>query len=475
MQNLNIRVRFAPSPTGYLHIGGARTALFNYLYAKHEHGEFVLRIEDTDTVRSDKEMTDQILRSLKWLGIEWDGEPVMQSQNSRQHKSVCMELLKKDYAYPCFCTQEELAERRKQSGSYMYDKKCRGLSERERKTRMDRGDPYVLRFRVEEGETEFIDHVRGKVSVSNSEIDDFIILRSDSTPVYQIAVVVDDHNMGITHVIRGDDHLSNTPKQILIYKAMEWNIPEFAHIPMILGPDKKRLSKRHGAASVEEYREKGILHSALVNYLALLGWSPGDDREIMSKDQLIESFSIDRVSQNPAVFDEAKLMWFNGKYIRDMDSAELVLNVKSVLEKNNLATEENDEYIFRFVEIMKERVKDFEDFVESGYYFFIDPEEYEEKAVKKHWTKPGVKERLRKVLLSIRNIDDWNQGTIEEEIRSLAQEEDVGAGKYIHPVRLALTGKGQSPGLFEVIELLGKETTIKRLERALNHLDTEVQ
>jgi len=466
-----IRVRFAPSPTGYLHIGGARTALFNYLFARHHKGTFLLRIEDTDTARSRKEMTDQIMSSLKWLNIIWDGDPVMQSENTEQHRQVCFELFEKGVAYPCFCTPEELDQRRKETGSYMYDGKCRNIPLIEQKARMESGEPYVLRFRVEEGETGFTDRVRGDVKINNKEIDDFVILRSDGTPVYQIAVVVDDHEMGISHVIRGDDHLSNTPKQILIYKAMGWDIPEFAHIPMILGPDKKRLSKRHGATSVEEYRDAGILGEALVNYLALLGWSPGDDREKLSIDELVELFSLERVSKNPAVFDEAKLQWLNGKYIRDMDTKELVSNVKPLLEKDGLLGDKSDEFVFRFTELMKERAKNFKDFAESGSYFFIDPESYEDKAVKKYWIKQGVKSRLQKVLISMKNIEDWNERGIEEAIRGLAQQEDVGAGKYIHPVRLALTGRGQSPGLFELMELLGKDIVLKRLDRALNYLD----
>jgi len=465
-----IRVRFAPSPTGYLHIGGARTALFNYLFAKHFQGHFVLRIEDTDTARSSNEMTEQILRSLKWLGIVWHGEPVIQSQNTGRHKSVCRELLDRGLSYPCFCTQEELAQRRNKSGSYMYDGKCRNLSKSEQKSRMEAGEPYVLRFKVEEGVTEFYDHVRGQVKVNNTEIDDFVILRSDGTPVYQIAVVVDDHDMGITHVIRGDDHLSNTPKQILIYKAMGWDIPEFAHIPMILGPDKKRLSKRHGAASVEEYRDMGVLAPALVNYLALLGWSPGDNREIMSLDEMTEAFSIDKVSKNPAVFDKAKLLWFNGKYIRNTDSEELYRTIKPYLDKKGYALAEDKDYVIKVVNLVKERANTYIEIVDLSEYFFADPEDYEEKAVKKHWLKPSVYQRIEKVYNSITAIKVWNEEAVEQLIRGLAEEEGVGAGKYIHPVRLALTGRGQSPGLFEVMVLLGKDVVERRLGTAMEIL-----
>jgi len=305
------RVRFAPSPTGALHVGGARTALFNFLYARHHQGRFLLRIEDTDVSRSQQELTEQILRSLRWLGLNWDGEPVHQSTRRENHLEACRSLLESGHAYPCFCDAGMLQRKREESlkktGEYKYDGTCRSIPLDDANQRMESGVPHTLRFKVPDGATTFDDAVRGTVTVDHAEIDDFILLRSDGTPVYQVAVVVDDHDMGITHVIRGDDHLSNTPKQILVYQALEWNLPVFAHVPMILGPDKKRLSKRHGATSVEEYQKNGYLSDALVNFLALLGWSPGDDREMMSLDEMIEAFSLDRISKTPSVFDETKL------------------------------------------------------------------------------------------------------------------------------------------------------------------------
>jgi len=466
---MNIRVRFAPSPTGYLHIGGARTALFNYLFAKNRKGSFLLRIEDTDTARSSREMTQQILRSLEWLGIAWDEDPVMQSANTDRHKQVCGGLYEKGCCYPCFCTKEELEQRRKESGSYRYDGTCRDLTAREQKQRMESGQPYILRFKVEPGETVFDDMVRGTVRVDNSEIDDFVILRSDSTPVYQIAVVVDDHDMGITHVVRGDDHISNTPKQILLYRAMGWDVPVFAHIPMILGPDKKRLSKRHGAASVEEYKDMGIMPEALVNYLALLGWSAGDDRELFSMEELARVFSIERIVKNPAVFDETRLMWFNGNYMRETPDEALLPLVRETLTGPQ---DVSDKYMLGVIALMKPRAATYKDIAVSGACFFKDPESYEEKAVKKHWKKEGVSGRLEAIVSEAQNTDVWDEASIESMIRGLAEKEGVGAGKYIHPVRLALAGCGQSPGLFEMMELLGKETVLRRISRAQEYVDS---
>lgn len=472
----SVRVRFAPSPTGYLHIGGARTALFNTLFARHNVGKFLLRIEDTDVSRSDGEMTEAILRSLRWLGLVWDEEPVYQSTRLERYRAVCKELVRKGSAYPCFCTPEELAEKRGETKEeYKYDRKCVGLSEKEVREKRDLGVPRTIRFFVPEGETTFDDAVRGRVTVQNKEIDDFIILRSDESPVYQVAVVVDDHDMGITHVIRGDDHLSNTPKQILIYRAVGWEVPEFAHVPMILGSDKKRLSKRHGAASVEEYREAGFLPQTVVNFLALLGWSPGDDREIMSLEEMVESFTLDRISKNPAVFDETKLTWMNDQYLTRMTDEELLEPVVAVLQEKGLVDEdfvrENGQYLLGFIGMMKGRMKKLTDFADLGRYFFVDPEEYEEDTVRKHWKKEGVLQKLQKLTGRLESMAKWTEEELERVLRGLAEEEGIGAGKIIHPTRLALTGFGVSPGLFELMALLGKKRVIRRLRTAVDYLE----
>ena len=471
-----VRVRFAPSPTGYLHIGGARTALFNYLFARHHQGMFLLRIEDTDVVRSDPKMVEQILTSLTWIGLDWDEDPLYQSTRIDAHREACNHLLENGLAYSCFCTPEILEKKRAAAGrEYRYDRTCLELSVDEVRHRMASGVPRAVRFRVPEGETVFEDVIRGRVSVRNSEIDDFIILRSDGSPVYQMSVVVDDHDMGITHVIRGDDHLSNTPKQILIYRAMGWPIPGFAHVPMILGSDKKRLSKRHGATSVEEYRSSGILPAAFMNYLALLGWSPGDDIEIMSVVEMIDRFRLDRVSKNPAVFDEAKLAWMNDRYLTQTDNESLIpFVVPGWIEAGFLSVEEADrkrDYCLAVIGLLKERSKRAGDFIEQGEPFFREPDRYEEKAVKKHWSKERVTERLRTITDRLARLEAWNTEALEQTIRTYADEEGVGGGKIIHPIRLALTGRGVSPGLFEVMVVLGRETVLRRLERAVAILE----
>jgi len=470
----SIRVRFAPSPTGFLHIGGARTALFNFLFARRHHGQFLLRIEDTDQARSDSQLIEIIFQNLKWLGLKWDEEPVYQSQHFEKYRYVCAELLKKNNVYPCFCSQDVLREKReealKMTGEYRYDRTCLQISVGEAKERMERGDPFVLRFHVPEGETQFEDGVRGKVTVNHQELDDFVIQRSDGSPVYQVAVVVDDHDMAISHVVRGDDHLSNTPKQILIYKAMDWPVPQFAHVPLILGSDKKRLSKRHGATSVTEYERGGILPEALVNFLGLLGWSPGDNREILSLQEMIDSFSIERISKNPAVFDEMKLTWMNAQYIHARTDLELTKCLLPSIIQVGWIQETDMElqlpYIQKCVGLFKERMKTLTDFIDTCAYFFCDPPVYEEKAVQKHWMKEGVLHRMELILEALQTLQDWNTEELEKIVRDLAEEEGVGAGKYIHPVRLALTGSGISPGLFEVMEILGREVVLKRLSKA---------
>jgi len=473
-----IRVRFAPSPTGWLHVGGARTALFNYLFARHNNGKFLLRIEDTDRERSKIEMTEAILRDLAWLGLEFDEEVVYQAAGKEKQVALCEQLVSENKAYRCFCSPETLLKKRETNSSnqkFLYDGTCRCLSEAEVETKLTRNIPYTIRFKTPVGNTEWTDLVRGVVSFDNAEVDDFIILRSDGSPVYQIAVVSDDHDMEITHVIRGDDHLSNTPKQILLFKALGWDAPQFAHISMILGPDKKRLSKRHGAASVGEYEESGYLPAAMNNFLALLGWSPGEDREIMTLSSLIELFSLDRISGNPAVFDEDKLNWMNSKYIQEMSDEDLLAAVSSRIISSGLATEallEREHAVFlQIAGLLKPRIKCLNDFSSQAAFFLTPPAAYEETAVKKHWLKEGVKKRLQSSRMALNLLQSWTEENIEKVIRGTAVKEEVGAGKIIHPVRLALTGSGSSPGLFEIMAILGKETVISRLDTALIYLE----
>ncbi|MFO7889804.1 MAG: glutamate--tRNA ligase [bacterium] len=474
-----VKVRFAPSPTGYLHIGSARTAIFNYLFAKHHHGNFLIRIEDTDKVRSDPKLIAAILRNLEWLGLKWDDEPIYQSQRIDSHTHICEKLLKKHNAYYCFCDPEELKEKKdralKKNGEYKYDRTCLQLSEKDIKEKLRKGESYAIRFYIPEGEIEFYDLVRGKIHIQNQQLDDFIIQRRDGTPVYQVAVVADDHDMEITHVIRGDDHISNTPKQILLYQALGWKVPEFAHIPLMLGPDKKRLSKRHGAVSLDEYQKEGYLPNALFNFLSLQGWSPKDNREILSEKELIHLFDLKDISGNAAVFNEEKLIWMNKQYISQMDINSLFKTVeddlKGKLNVNESFIENKRSYILECLKLMQLRMEKTVEFSSKGIYFFKDPDEYKEKAIKKYLKKEGVKSRLKLLEDRLKECSDWSEETLEKLVRGLAAELDIGAGKIIHPLRVALTGCSASPGIFELMRVLGQDTVLRRVHTCVEYLE----
>lgn len=476
--NNEIRVRFAPSPTGPLHIGGVRTAIFNYLFAKKYNGKFLLRIEDTDLIRSKEEYTRMIFDHLLWLGLEWNEEEVFQSKNLNNHIDNVHKLIKGKKAYYCYCSPEKLENLRTESDKkgfpFKYPRTCLNLS-KEQKMDFDlKNIPKVVRFLIPEGETEHNDLIHGNIKVNNSEIDDFILLRANNTPTYHIAVVSDDRNMKITHIIRGDDHLSNTPKQILLYKALGFKIPEFGHLPLIFGINKKKLSKRFGAVSLKEYIDMGILSDALYNFLALLGWSPGNDREFFSKSELIENFSLDGISKSNAVFDIKKLEWMNGKYISSKTSDELLPHVLPFFIKNKIIDEKNSSeknpYLLKVIETLKSRVKTLNEFAEFGYYFLKDPSHYDESAEDKYW-KEDAKSRLMELFDEFEKLDNFDVNSIEKSLRQLASSKNLNAGKYIHPARLALTGFGVSPGLFEVMELLGKETVLRRLQTAIKYLE----
>ncbi len=477
-----ISVRFAPSPTGYLHIGGARTAIFNWLFAKKHGGKFFLRIEDTDVQRSGEEMTRAILESLTWLGLDWHGEPVYQSQRFHIYQDFANRLLREGKAYRCFCSPEEINAARERAKAekqtFKYDGRCRKLSPSEIESNLATNKPFAIRFTVQpSGVTSFKDEVREEVSFDNEGIDDFVILRSDGWPTYHLAVVIDDHEMGITHVIRGEDHISNTPKQVLLYSAFGWPLPVFAHVPLILGPDKSRLSKRHGATAVGEYETKGFLPEALFNFLALLGWSPGDDREILSKAELIELFALAGISKSGAVFDEKKLEWMNGQYL-SMASAERLepLVEKAFICAGALTAAElkNDrEYLRRVIDLLKPKVKLILDFVGFGTYFFRDPEQYDKAARLKHWKEPQTAARLEKLAARLAELKEFSQQATEEAVRRLAEELNVTAAKLIHPTRLALTGFGVGAGLFETMALLGKDRVIARLQKAVKILKAD--
>ncbi|HHY80471.1 MAG TPA: glutamate--tRNA ligase, partial [Thermoanaerobacter sp.] len=380
-----VRVRFAPSPTGSLHIGGARTALFNWLFARHNGGKFILRVDDTDLQRSTEESMKGILEGLRWLGIDWDEGPIYQSQRIEEYRKFANKLLEEGKAYYCFCTKEELEEMRKQAEKEgrppMYTGKCRNLTKEQIEEHLRQGRKPVIRLKVpQQGKTVVHDVIRGDVEFDNSTFDDFIIMKSDNMPTYNFATVVDDYQMGITHVIRAEELLSNTPKQILIYEALGVEIPQFAHVSMVLAPDRSKLSKRHGATSVQEFRDQGYLPEAIVNYITLLGWMPKDGEEIFDVSKSIKEFTLERVSKNPAVYDVQKLTWINGHYIRNYDLDKLTEAVIPFLKAKNLIREDFDyDYIKKIVSAVREREKTLVDIADAMSYYFTEVNEYEEK------------------------------------------------------------------------------------------------
>ena len=469
-----VRVRFAPSPTGHLHVGGARTALFNYLFAKNHDGKFLLRIEDTDRERSEESFVTEINQSLQWLGLNWDEDPIYQSERMEIYLNTATELISTNNAYHCFCEPAELDEKRKTAQQnkkqYKYDQKCRNLEKAEVENRLKNGDKSAVRFAVpNEGETVVHDLVYGDVQFNNNEIDDFIIVRRNGTPTYQLAVVADDKDMKISHVIRGDDHLSNTPKQLLIFKALAVKPPLYAHLPLIMGQDGKRLSKRHGAVSVKEFQNEGIFPEALLNHLALLGWSPKDDTEFMAIDELIRRFKIKDVSKRSAIFDYKKLIWLNGQHLSSK-SVEELLPIVSTDWGITPDTELDDVYLKKVLELVKARAKTREELINFGKYFFEDPDSYDEKGRNKHWNDNSVNSNVRQLVKKLEELNSFREEKIEEVLRSTAETLGIKAAELIHPVRLALTGFSVSPSLFEIMELLGKELSVRRIKSALNKL-----
>ena len=458
-------------------MGGARTALFNYLFARHHGGKFLLRIEDTDRERSSDEMTSRILDAMAWLGLEVDEPPVHQADGLERHRAHVAGLLEAGLAYRCFASPEELEEMRAEARRYIRPfryRKSEAYSADDAERRAAAGEPHAVFFEVPDDEIAFDDVVHGPTTVPGGSVDDFVILRSDGTPVYNMAVVSDDVNMGITHVIRGDDHLSNTPKQILIYRGLGAELPAFAHVPMILGPDGKRLSKRHGAASVEAYRDEGILPQALVNFLALLGWSPGDDRELMTLDELTEAFTLDRILKKAGVFDPKKLEWLNGKYLDQAGPGELVpLVVEALDDQGREIVDSDPERFAEVVNLQKTRSRTIPAIAETSLRYFVQPVAYDEKAVGKHWLKDP--EAAREILEAERAIlahaEPYEPENLERELRALAESREVGFGKIIAPLRVALLGVQDSPGIFDVLRLLGQERAVARIDEALAELE----
>jgi glutamyl-tRNA synthetase len=462
-KNKDIRVRFAPSPTGNLHIGGARTALFNFLFAKNKKGKFILRIEDTDILRSKKEYENNILESLKWLKIEWD-EFYRQSERMEIYKEYVKKLLDSGHAYKCFCTKEELDEKRKLCTSkkiaYKYDGKCRNLKEDEIKKLESTGKPFVVRFKIPEGNVEINDLIRGKIVFNNSELDDIVLQRTDKILTYNFCVVIDDALMGITHVIRGEDHISNTPKQVLLYQALGFELPQFAHIPLILGINRERLSKREGAVAVIDYKNQGYLSEAVINFLALLGASYEKDKEIFSLEELIQKFDLLKINKSPAVFDINKLNYLNGYYIRQKKDEELVELIKPLLKEFNLNCEE--EKLKQIVKLEKERLKKLSD-IANEKYFFTDEISYDKDAVQKYSKDKNIINLLKEYTRELEKIENFNSLYLENFTKDFLAKKNLKLKDLVHPVRLALTGKLVSAGLFELMEVLGKDICLRRL------------
>ncbi len=421
------KVRFAPSPTGFLHIGGARTALFNWLFARHLGGIFVLRIEDTDQARSEDRFRDEILESLTWLGLNWDEGPLYQSHRFDLYREYAEKL-----------TQQGLAQKRE--GAVV--------------------------FKIPEQTVRIHDVVYGDLEFDNSLLGELVILKSDQTPTYNFSCVIDDALMGITHIIRGDDHISNTPKQVALYQALGFELPIFAHVPMILGSDGKRLSKRHGATAVTQYREAGFLAEAIVNFLSLLGWSPGEDREMMGIQELIDLFSLERVNKKAAIFDMDKFTWMNTQYIKNLDLNRFKKEVEPFLKTAGFLNTNHD-IPSSLIDLFKDRIKTLSDFPKETSYFFVEKLERDAQAVEKFLIPEEKKELLKKLKEKLTELSSFDIQTLEAEIRLLAQALGVKAGDLIHPARVALTGKTVSPGIFEVMNILGKEKVLKRLEEAI--------
>jgi glutamyl-tRNA synthetase len=479
------RVRFAPSPTGHLHVGGARTALFNWLYARRHGGAFVLRIEDTDVERSSDDMVGGILDGLRWLGLDWDEGPgvggphgpYFQSARLDRYRAAAARLVELGRAYYCYCTAERLRAERVRADArgegWKYDRACLALAPDRIRAFEREGAPRAVRFKVPDGGTAFDDAVHGRIAFDGSNIEDFVILRSDSHPTYHLSVTVDDVEMAITHVIRGDDHISNTPKHVLLYEALGAPVPRFAHVPLIMGGDRKRLSKRHGATSVAEYRRQGYLPAAVVNFLALLGWSPGDDRELMSVDELIASFTLEGISGGNAVFDTGKLDWMNGQYIARMPGEALGNAVRPFLSAAGLADDGlvRDRVSFhRLLEMLRPRAKRLTDFVDQAKPLVTEPVEYEDEAATRHLSSPDLDGHVTALVAELGSLASWDGAGIEAAVRRTADARGIKAGPLIHATRVAVTGRTASPGLFEVLAWLGRERTMARLGRLVESL-----
>jgi len=463
----SIKVRFAPSPTGELHLGGARTALFNWLYAKKHQGSFFLRIEDTDKERSKDIFTNQILDSLKWLGLDWDEPLVYQSGRMDRYKYYLNKLLDEKKAYRCFCSKSDVENYKKDSYA-LYPGTCRNLTSEEVKSKLNQGISFTIRIKLEEGITAFDDLVYGTINTNNKELDDFIIARSDGSPTYNFTVVVDDFEMEISHVIRGDDHLSNTPKQLILYKSLDLSPPIFAHLPMILGPDKKRLSKRHGAPGVQSFADQGYFPDSILNYLALLGWNPKSEKEVMLTDELINGFSFQQVQKKGAVWDDKKLHWLSGQHVQNKTSQLLLEEIR--LLESDWGKNADISQLINIIDALKPRAKSLQEFILKSKYFFISPESFDESEMLKAWPNELTTEivgEIEKVLIS---VESWYPEILEKQIKSFATKNSYGVGKVIMPLRLAVFGSLDGPSVFDIMSILGKSETLNRIHSAISRM-----
>ncbi|MCB0272499.1 MAG: glutamate--tRNA ligase [Bdellovibrionales bacterium] len=464
MKKDEVRVRFAPSPTGFLHIGGARTALFNYLYAKRHNGVFVLRVEDTDQARSTQEAAEAILDGLSWLGLSWDEGPFFQSERYDLYKEYIDQLVKEEKAYRCYCSPETLEQMREelkaQKKKPMYDGRC--FSRRHEKN----DQPFVIRFRVPQGQTTVHDLVKGDVTVDHKEIEDLVIARSDGTPTYNFVVVVDDAVMKITHVIRGDDHLNNTPKQILMYQALGFDVPQFAHLPLILGQDKTRLSKRHGATSVQMYRDMGYFPHAILNFLVRLGWSH-KDQEIFSMAEMIEKFDFDAVGKSPGVFNPEKLLWINQHYMKHNSLEELVSGIEQYIEIP--ASRKNAPEMKKVIDALRDRAKTLDELAKLS-SFYIQDEVVISKEDQLKFLTSDTKEPMQTFLQKIQSLNDWQHDALEKIFQETLTDHQLKFKSLGQPLRIILTASQFSPGIYDILEILGKDRSISRIQKALQTL-----
>ena len=480
----SIRVRFAPSPTGYLHVGGLRTALYNYLFAKHQNGKIVLRIEDTDRKRFVEGAVENLIETLKWTGVNFDEGPgiggefvsYFQSDRLKVYREHTNKLISEGKAYYCFCTPdrlEKLREEQKQQKlpQLKYDKHCLSLNKDQIDTNINSNISFVIRLNVEANKTvTFEDEIRGKVEFETNTIDDQVLIKSDGYPTYHLANVVDDYLMKISHVIRGEEWLPSTPKHILLYDYFNWKKPKFAHLPLLLNPDKSKLSKRQGDVAVEDYKARGYLKEALINFVALLGWNYGDDKEFYEMNELIEKFSLDRVHKAGAVFNVEKLNWLNFEHLRKKNNDEVLKILREEISNSIYKNDDfKDEYLLKVISSMKERVSFVNEYLTKGFYFFEAPKEYEEKNLKKRW-KEDSHALLKKLRDQFEKLNNPTTQDFESLLSQTAEELNISKGKLIHPLRISVSGVGEGPGVFDILNILGKEEVMNRINTALNKL-----